>query len=271
MCTLYSIKKNNKIYTALNFDWFGKPDGTVLFSQPHNNMHAFMLTSRYGKYFPYEGMNDKGLYIGQTAVPTIKRTISWTKPVFSTFIFKKILQTCSTVDEAISILKSRTIIFGTALGLAMFHCLISDETGNSAVLEFMDDVIIIYKKEDYQLITNYYLSNPEILWKNHVEGCGGYSRYDIADTLLQSTHDVTYDICMNISKAVNTKDFNYEGNTLNTLWTSIYNLKDREMRLYYRMDYSQYKTFNLLGEISNGTKNIQMSEVLKEPIQSESQ
>jgi|GEM_PF-6169575 len=264
MCTLYSLKKNDKVFTTLNFDWFGKPDGTVLFTQARKDRYAYMVTSQHGKYFPYEGMNDRGLYIGQTAVPAIKRNVSLTKPVFTTCILLPILRTCSTVEEAVAIIKSRSVIFGTTLGLSMFHCLIADETGNSAIVEFMDDTIIITAEEDYQLMTNFYVSNPEILWKNHVEGCGGYARYTIAEKLLKSAGDVSFDICMNIARAANTTDFTYDGNTLNTIWTGIYNLKDREMRLYYRMDYATYKTYNLMDEMRKGTRKIVMSDAFKQ-------
>ncbi len=101
-------------------------------------------------------------------------------PVKSTSIMPHILETCTPVEEALEVLQFSSIIFSTLLGQVMFHVLVADAAGNTAIVEFMDKTRVITKEKDYLLMTNFYASDPAIPWNNHVEGCGIYDLDNLA-------------------------------------------------------------------------------------------
>ncbi len=261
MCTLFSVSRNNKVFAALNYDCHAKKGGTIYFQNAGRKTCGFMLTSRFGRLFPFEGMNQDGLYIGQTAVPVIKRRASFRKPYLSTSIIPSVLEKFSTVDRAVDEITSRSVFFAARFGFAMFHFMIADADGASAIIEFINGIQVVRKKGDYQLMTNFYVTDPSVKWKNHVDGCGGYERFRKAESKLRSTDRITHETCADICRASVTQNFRYDGNLLNTLWSGVYDLANRDFRLYTGMNYEKPFRITLHEELKKGTEKISMDAI----------
>lgn len=258
MCTLFVATSGEQAFACLNLDWHGDPEGSVYFMKPAGNALGFMVTSLFGRLFPFEGMNEVGLYVGQTAVPRIRRKFRATRPYFSTSIIPRLLARCGCADEAIREIEARSVFFGSAFGLNMFHIMVADATGASAVIECMDETVVIRKEGPFQVITNFYLADPAILWKNHVEGCGGYERFSIAGSMLKSLERPTMESCADICRASAMDDFHYNGKIMNTLWSVIYDLKNTTARFYLNKNYETPLDIDLRAELLMGNARIKM-------------
>lgn len=259
MCTLFVATSGEETFACLNLDWHGNSTGTVHFRKAAGGGYGFLVASLFGRRFPFDGMNEAGLYIGQTAVPRIKRKFSATRPYFSTSIIPRILARCGCADEAIREIEARSVFFGSAAGLNMFHFMVADATGASAVIEFMDETVVVRKDGPFQLMTNFYLADPAILWKNHVEGCGGYERFSIAESMLKSLQRPTMESCAGICRASAMDDFHYDGKTMNTLWSGIYDLKNTTARFYVHKNYETPVDIDLRAELIKKNARIRMN------------
>lgn len=129
------------------------------------------------------------------------------------------LSKCKTVKEAVDFLKDYNISSGFN-----DYLLFADVSGDSIVIEWIDDKMkIIVKEEDknYQIATNFWLTNTEL---------GGYpcERYIKVENLL-SQNEPTQKLCVQALEE-NKQDWE-EGDTL---YSNVYNLTDRTVNVYLR-------------------------------------
>lgn len=105
-------------------------------------------------------MNEKGLVASLLFLPeSIYVRRNDTRPVMGISIWTQyVLDNFATVSEAVAELKKQTFRIdapdmpnGSASTL---HMAITDETGNSAVLEYIDGNLIIHEGKEYQVMTN---------------------------------------------------------------------------------------------------------------------
>ena len=124
-------------------------------------------TSKYGSVIATgydigtcDGMNEKGLVASLLFLPeSIYSLPGDTRPAMGISIWTQyVLDNFATVSEAVEELKKQTFRIdapdmpnGSASTL---HMAITDETGNSAVLEYIDGNLIIHEGKEYQVMTN---------------------------------------------------------------------------------------------------------------------
>jgi hypothetical protein len=252
-CTLFTISDENTTWVGFNFDWISG-GGKIWFIPPAPGRYGYCITTRFGKRFPYEGMNQRGLYIGQTAVPTVKTKFDRSKKIsLSTGVFNDVLQNCATVDEAITLLSGHSILFGTLLGFVMFHILVADVSGASAIIEFIGDRAVVHpRKGPLQVMTNFYLADPDLSWPRPVAGCGGYDRYETAKLALADLKHASTESLFAILKSASVTDWEYDRHVYNTLFSNVYNLNTRDLYLVYRKNFSKTGHFSLDDELTRG-------------------
>ena len=107
-----------------------------------------------------DGMNEKGLVANLLFLPESNYTRpNDTRPVMGIAVWTQyVLDNFATVSEAVAELKKEVFRIdaphmpnGSASTL---HLSISDETGNSAILEYIDGNLIIHEGKEYQVMTN---------------------------------------------------------------------------------------------------------------------
>ncbi len=252
-CTLFNITAGGTTLVGYNFDWFSG-GGKIWFIPPKGDDHGYFITTRFGRKFPYEGMNDRGLYVCQTAVPVIKSSISFRKKwAISTNIIIRILERCATLAEALSLFDAHSVIFGTALGFVMAHFMVVEPSGKSAVIEVLPGGNRVYpKKGPYQVITNFYLSDPSIQWPNFVPGCGGYDRFDTVESRLNNAAEISPSLLHGILEAAAMNDWRYDGRTWNTVFSNVHDLNRREISIVYGKKYGKARHFLLDAELAKG-------------------
>ena len=167
------IGPDNMVITGRTMDWkediqsnlYLFPRGINLAGYDKGNTVEW--TSKYGSIVATgydsgtcDGMNEKGLVASLLFLPeSVYTRPNDTRPVMGISIWTQyVLDNFATVREAVEELSKQTFRIdapnmpnGSASTL---HMAITDETGNSAILEYINGDLIIHEGKEYQVMTN---------------------------------------------------------------------------------------------------------------------
>jgi uncharacterized protein (DUF885 family) len=103
---------------------------------------------------PFDGMNEHGLVIGMAAVPEQPMPLDPAKPTLDSLqVMRAVLDQARTVDEAVAILASFNIDWGSGPPL---HYLIADRSGKAVLVEFYQgEMRLIPNISPWHLATNF--------------------------------------------------------------------------------------------------------------------
>lgn len=175
MCTRVVYHgKNQQIFTARSMDW--KVDvNTNIWQLPRGvkrvgsiGPNPLTWTSTYGSVVSTgydmattDGVNEKGLSVNLLwLVESQYPTVSADKPTLSIAIWGQyILDQFASVADAVATLKDEpyTLVTAQVPGedrLATLHMSISDSSGDSAIIEYIDGKQVIHHDRSYQVMTN---------------------------------------------------------------------------------------------------------------------
>ena len=210
-CSIFNKKiKNGNVLVGRNFDWSGS-DGKVALYPATKKTHGMILISQDNPNRPYEGMNDKGLFMAITAVPYSPTFYNILKPArVSLSMIKEILSTSSTIDEAIKQFDKYAVNFGQFLGNPIVHFKLVQNDGSTAIIEFVNNEMrVLRDKKISTIMTNHYNSQDDIKTNSKTS----HARYKIIQNSIDGVNDVS-EVFM-VLKDVEQKD---------TLWSNVYNL-----------------------------------------------
>ena len=194
-CTRFIYHGNNDLHmTARSMDW-AKPAGTNLWIFP-GGMHrqstsgkqGLQWTSRYGSVITSaydmattDGMNEKGLsanllWLTETTYPEyhpkqkMMPVSVWAQYVLDNF---------ATVKDAVNELRNERFIVLTDKEpgrdrLVKLHLSISDATGDSAIIEYIDGELTIHQGRDTDVMTNSPVFNEQLALNRYLEETNGY-------------------------------------------------------------------------------------------------
>ena len=197
-CTrvLHVSKDKKEVITGRNMDWYVRYPGT--FWKFPRGMQREGLTkensakwvSKYGSLALVQttegqsaiadGMNEKGLvtnllYLSETTYP--KRD-SKKEGVATSIYLQYILDNFATVKEAVDALSSDKIQIvpvpiPNSDKLPTMHVSISDATGDSAVVEFLDGKTVIHHSREYDVMTNSPIFEKQLALNEYWSEIGG--------------------------------------------------------------------------------------------------
>ena len=246
-CSLFATlgDENNRLY-GRNFDWQFSP-ALLLFTSPADgyasvamvdmeylgfegdrsrNLMDLSLEERRplldAPFLPFDGMNEKGLAVGMAAVPAEdvphdpnKQTIDHLE------VIREILDHAGTVEEAIDIFGS----FNIDMGNVPLHYLIASALGDSALVEFHDGELVVFRNESsWQSATNFLLAATN----GHPQGqCWRYDRISqhLEELEGQISSQDAFGLLADVSQD-------------NTQWTIVYNMTTGELGIVMGRDYS---------------------------------
>lgn len=143
-------------------------------------------TSKYGSVVAAgydigicDGMNEKGLVANLLFLPeSVYETENDVRPVMGLSIWTQyVLDNFATVEEAVQELKNDTFRIDAPdlpNGVkSRLHLAISDATGNSAIIEYLDGHISIYEGKQYQVLTNSPAYNLQLAINDYWKQVGG--------------------------------------------------------------------------------------------------
>lgn len=187
------LGSNGDVITARSMDW-AEDVMTDLWIFPrgmHRNgeagPHSFEWTSKYGSVIASgydvsttDGMNEKGLvanalWLVESAYPKYEGD----KPGMAISVWAQyVLDNFATVDEAVKALESDPFVVVTANvpgqdRLATLHFAISDATGDSAIVEYLNGKQVIHHGREFQAMTNSPVYDEQLALNSYWKQIGG--------------------------------------------------------------------------------------------------
>lgn len=196
-------------------------------------------------YFPLDGMNEKGLAIGVLqlqAAPTNQMTDK--TDVDTTLAIRALLDKCATVSEAVEMLGTFDM---HASANGCYHLQIADAEGNSVVVSYVNDEMIVTEKTGaYQCATNFYLH--EVPFEYEAQGMDRFEK--LTEVLTENKGVLSVDDGMELLHYANivSTEPDAEGRVYSTQWSSIYDLKNKTLTICADRDFETKYTFSALGK-----------------------
>jgi len=236
-CTIFSAARNGKVFTAKNQD-FDNVHTRMLIIPAHDNKYGVIYfgDQKPGGFCNTSGMNDQGLWYAGASVPERSDIKNYyNKPTIQGELCEKALEECATVEEVIAMYKKYYSPHWNG------HSLWTDKYGNSVVTEFgEDDVVFIQPQEDFQVATNFYLSDTaNARWYNCY-------RYEVANYMLENSEDISEELFRSICDATHA-----EGPGP-TVLSTIHDLKTGDIYIYDFHNFNEVVKINLHEELMKG-------------------
>ena len=208
-----------------------------------NNLPEKNLISRFrtlaSVYSPLDGINEKGFAVAvNTAVEQITHQDTGKTKVMTTLAIRMLLDKAADVEEGINILKNVDMNSSGKIG---YHFQMADQKGDSAIIEYIDNKMVVIRKEKADTVfclTNFTLSTND---KNGT----GKERFEIIENSLKESNAT-----MSEKKAMNILDEArmdghryYEPGHMyydsKTQWSVIYNLSKCTATISVDSDFSR--------------------------------
>jgi len=184
---------------------------------------------------PFDGMNEKGLIIGMAAVPPghVKPDPNKTT-IGQLMVMRKILDTCSSVNEALAVFRAYNIDIQHGLPL---HYLIADLSGDSVLVEFYDGKMVTTRNDKpWHSATNILVAS---VGQSAVGKCKRYDRINQRLTEVKGllTMQQAMDLLANVSAR-------------NTQWSIVYGMNTGDLKVSMGRNYKILHKFHL--NVKNG-------------------
>ena len=195
-----------------------------------------------GLYAPLDGMNEKGFAVSVNMIEDSDNIDQDTeKPdITTTTAIRLLLDRAANVEEALKLLAQYD--FHASMGM-MIHLALSDADGNSVVVEYVNNEMIV---TEIPVVTNFYLSAGE---KYGIGTSQSHTRYDILNEALQKKESMTETDVRNALDSVSKDNF---GEFESTEWSIVMNQETKVLTYYHRENYEQGYTISV--EQKGGTR-----------------
>lgn len=231
-----------------NFDW-NTCNGLIISSKPDNGYASVSTVNMdfiqaggldisrlpdtaqaiIGMYAPLDGMNEEGLAVSVNMIEdtdTIEQDTG--KPdITTTTAIRLLLDQAANVEEALSLLEQYDL--HASMGM-MIHLALSDTAGNSVVVEYVDNEMIV---TETPVVTNFYLSEGE---KQGIGTSQSHERFDILSETLEEKKTMTETDVRDALDSVSKDNF---GEFESTEWSIVMNQETKELTYYHRENYGQ--------------------------------
>lgn len=184
---------------------------------------------------PFDGMNERGLTVGMAAVPDSELPSDPAKPTLDSLaVMRRILDHTRTVDEAVAMLRSVNLTWGSGPPL---HYLLADASGGAALVEFYQGEMVVFPNQGpWHEATNFLLSasgeSPEGI-------CPRYDR--IHEALTGSSGILSPDEAFQVLRDVSSPGPESGG----TQWSVVYDMSTRALHVVMGRNYDQVYSFEL--------------------------
>ena len=183
---------------------------------------------------PIDGMNEHGLVVGMAAVPQRAVLLDPNKETIGSLaIIRELLDHAKNVNEAIDLLERFNIDWG---GGPPIHYLVADRNGESALIEFLEDRMIVIKNDQpWHLATNFLVASAG----DPAEG--NCWRYDLISQSLNEVRGI-----LNMDESMDLLEMVSQSGTQ---WSIVYGMSDGDIHLSLDRDYDRVYKFKLSRRI----------------------
>ena len=242
-CTIFTASYGEKVLFGNNED-YSNPR-TYYWVHPSTDENYGGVYFGFDNFWPQGGINEKGLCYDWNALPEASLN---NHPELPSFMAGKleygrwILNKCATVEEAIELVKSYSLISLAA----QIH--LADATGDAVVISAGPGGEFAFsrkqKGDGFLVSTNFNLANPDNAYSHPCR------RYDTAFKMLEKIEDgnnLTVDYFQSILDAVH-----FEGASTNTLYSNIFDLRNGIIYLYHWHQWDEVVTLDVAKQITKG-------------------
>ena len=162
-------------------------------------------------YVPFDGMNEKGVAIGQMAVPSAEPPYDPGKPsLYGLALIRLVLDYAADTSHAVELMRG----YNYQVSSPPLHFLIGDRSGASALVEYVGGEMRVTRNlEPFMVATNF------VVFGSHAPVATGCARYDRAHSTLQAKRgDLSRAEALDLLSAVS-QDI--------TMWSAVYDLEAR--------------------------------------------
>lgn len=254
-CSTLSVKNaDGRNLFGRNFDW-NTCNALIISSRPDNGYASVSTVNMdfiqaggldisrlpdtaqaiIGLYAPLDGMNEKGLAVSVNMIEDSDTIAQDTeKPdITTTTAIRLLLDQAADVEEALELLSQYD--FHASMGM-MVHLALSDAEGNSVVVEYVNNEMIV---TETPVVTNFYLSEGE---KNGIGTSQSHERFDILSHALEEQDSMTETDVRDALDSVSKDNF---GEFESTEWSIVMNQETKELTYYHRENYGQGYTISV--------------------------
>ena len=192
----------------------------------------------YSVYDIIDGINEEGLALSILRLantPSVHQDDSSKKNITSSIMMKGVLDYCKNVDEAVDYFKKYNLheLYERNSSL---HYLIVDSKGDSVILEYIDNKMIIIKPYEIENVKYLYLTNFFLKKEIGNGNNNGLDRYQILKEKLKDDTILEEDKAMNLLNDVHK-------NT--TIWSNVYNTNELTVITALRQNYTIFYKFDV--------------------------
>ena len=243
-CLILFITDGRSVLVANHEDWFAN-DAEVTFIPASGKRYGMMYFDFSSEKTAQGGMNTAGLFFDGTRTPFAPYDANKSKADCKCYIWKKILEECANVDEAVSYVEKYKIP-----EIEDIHILFADKKGNSAVVGIYGGKLQVHKRtHNYQLLTNFNLSEPSY---GNDSAC---ARFAIAENALHIDSSAALHNLEKILRQTHQEEL--------TVYSNIYNLTAGEVYVYNKADFTRKIKLNLSTELKKGRHSISINSLFK--------
>ena len=222
---LHTVPKHGyETITTFNVEFFGFGEDYL----PEGFVNQYMALS--GLFFALDGINEKGLAAADLMAgdDAVTHQQNGNPALTTTSAICYLLKNAATVEEALTLL--RGIDMHSDIGSA-HHYAISDASGRSVVVEYVDDEMVVVESP---AVTNHYLCEE----KRNVGLYEGDRRYDLLCAQYNGAGGVL-DLRQLTTAIASVSQPPAQGDWLGTAWTMVMNLTNPSVTYYSRRHFDK--------------------------------
>lgn len=252
-CSTISVRgEDGTQYFGRNFDW-NTCEALIVHTTPEDGYESVSTVNMdfvgsVGRlpdtakaiaaiYAPLDGMNENGLCVSVNMIQD-RATIAQNTGkigITTTTAVRLLLDRAANTKEALELLQSYDL--NASMGM-MIHFAISDREGNSVVVEYIDNEMIV---TETPVVTNFYLSEGEKY------GIGTQQSQERYDLLMKTIEEKEYFEAEDVRDALDSVSKDNFGGFESTEWSIVFNQTAGEVEYFHRENFDKSWTFALTG------------------------
>lgn len=244
-CTVFYAADDHVALGGNNEDGYHPVLTRIWFVPPEEGRFGMALVGFDDFSNPEGAINDQGLFYDGLAVKDTEVPLREGTPSYTGNAIMKIMTECGTVQCALRSFEEYSLP-----GHWNGQWFLGDSHGNSAIIEPM---AIVQKEGRFQVATNFFQS--EVPPADRTD-----PRYVAATRMLKNADEFSVDLFQNTLDVVHQQ---YDGDSVNppvhTLYSTIYDLKQGVIYLYYFYGFQHVVKFDLKKELAKGIHSYDIS------------
>ncbi len=202
-------------------------------------------------------VNEMGLAITHANVPQSDTPYDPDKPQFPHNFLEKIVAECRTVKQAVALLRAYSL--PPAPHLAHIHLMLADETGDTAIVEWVDgEVKVIRRTGPTQIMANSLISKPRPTDSPN-------NRQHRGERMLAEVKEASVETMVSVLKEISIHG-RYNGDEVGSIETAVFDLTAHKVHLYYKRDFDHPLTLDLYDEIAKGPRTVEFKTLFPNPV-----